>query len=105
MENRYYQAQGIDIGRLAIDLEGTFVAQGFQVQHFGTSDQMTVQMKKGGDFAAILGMQRALTVTMQRAPGGVVVMIGQQKWADKAVAGAVGMVILWPLAFTAGAGA
>jgi ribosomal protein L40E len=32
-------------------------------------------------------------------------MTGQQKWMDKAVVGAVSLLILWPLAFTAGAGA
>ena len=78
---------------------------GYQVQHFGNPDQMTVQMKKGGDFAAILGMQRALTLTMQRVQGGVNAVVGQQKWADKAAVGVVGMLVLWPLAFTAGAGA
>lgn len=105
MENRFYQTQRVDLGRLAVDLERMFVMQGYQVQHFGNPDQMTVQMKKGGDFAAILGMQRALTLTMQRVQGGVNAIVGQQKWADKAAAGVVGMLVLWPLAFTAGAGA
>jgi ribosomal protein L40E len=105
METRYYQAQGIDVDRLANELERMFLMQGYQVQHFGNNDQMTVQIKKGGDFAAIIGMQRALTLTMQRAQGGVLAMIGQQKWADKAAVGVVGMLVLWPLAFTAGAGA
>ena len=105
METRYYQAQGIDIERLGNELEHMFLMQGYQAQHFGNNEQMTVQIKKGGDFAAIIGMQRALTLTMQRSPGGVLAMIGQQKWADKAAVGVVGMLVLWPLAFTAGAGA
>jgi ribosomal protein L40E len=105
METRYYQAQGIDIDRLANELERMFLMQGYQAQHFGNNDQLTVQIKKGGDFAAIIGMQRALTLTMERGPGGVLAMIGQQKWADKAAVGVVGMLVLWPLAFTAGAGA
>lgn len=105
METRFYQAQGLDIQRIATELERMFLMQGYQVQHFGNQDQVTVQLKKGGDFAAIVGMQTALTVTMQRSPGGVMAMIGQQKWADKAAVGVVGMLVLWPLAFTAGAGA
>jgi len=105
MDSRYYQTQRVDLSRLAVDLERMFVMQGYQVQHFGNPDQMTVQMKKGGDFAAILGMQRALTLTMQRVQGGVNAVVGQQKWADKAAVGVVGMLVLWPLAFTAGAGA
>jgi hypothetical protein len=105
MEGRFYHTQHIDLERLARELERLYVMQGYQVQYFGNPDQMTVQMKKGGDFAALLGMQRALTLTMQRMQDGVNTIIGQQKWADKAAVGAVGILVLWPLAFTAGAGA
>src|SRR5215469_3076743 len=108
METRFYQAEGLDIERLAKDLEHMFLSHGYQVQHFGTKEQMTVQMKKGGDFAAIVGMQSALTVTMQRSSDGVMAMIGQQRWVDKAVVGAVGFAaapVLWPLMITAGVGA
>jgi ribosomal protein L40E len=108
MDTRYYQAQGLDIERLAVDLEHMFLSQGYQVQHFGNRDQMTVQMRKGGDLAAIVGMQTALTVMMQRSEGGVLAMVGQQKWVDKAVVGAVGLIaapVLWPLMITAGVGA
>ncbi len=79
--------------------------QGYQVQHFGDRNHTVVQFKKGGEFAAIVGMQAALTLTLQNTPGGIMAVIGQERWADKAAAGAVGMLILWPLAFTAGAGA
>lgn len=105
MESRFYQAQRLDLGRLAEDLERMFLSQGFQVQHFGNNDQMTVQIRKGGDFSAILGLQQALTLTMQRVPEGMNAVVGQEKWADKAAVGIVGMLVLWPLAFTAGAGA
>lgn len=108
METRFYQAEGLDIERLATDLEHMFLSHGYQVQHFGSKEQMTVQMKKGGDFAAIVGMQSALTVTMQRSSSGVQATIGQQKWVDKAVVGAVGFFaapVLWPLMITAGVGA
>jgi hypothetical protein len=107
METRYYQAQGINMERLAADLDRSFASQGFQTQHFGNADYMTVQMKRGGDLAALVGLQAALTVVMQRSPEGVHVMIGQQRWIEKAAVGAVGFFIpiLWPLMFTAGAGA
>ena len=105
METRFYQAQGLDIEPLALEVERGFLGQGYQVQHFGNKDHIVVQIKKGGDFAALVGMRTALTLTLQSASGGVIAVIGQQRWADKAAAGAVGMLILWPLAFTAGAGA
>ena len=106
METRYYQAEGINIERLAVELERMFSAQGYQAQHFGNRDSMTVQLKKGNDIVAIFGLQAVLTVVMQQAPGGLQVTIGQQKWLDKAAVGAVGFFIpaLWPLMLTAGAG-
>jgi ribosomal protein L40E len=108
MTARFYNDPRINIESIAAELEHMFVRQGYQVQHFGNIDQMSVQMKKGGDLVAIIGMQTALTVTMTRSPKGMLAMIGQQKWVDKAVVGAVGLVaapILWPLAITAGVGA
>ncbi len=108
MTTRFYYDPRINIESIAAELEHMFVRQGYQVQHFGNVDQMSVQMKKGGDLVAIIGMQTALTVTMTRSPKGMLAMIGQQKWVDKAVVGAVGLVaapVLWPLAITAGVGA
>ncbi len=80
MSNRLYHDPRINIENVATDLEHTFLSQGYQVQHFGNSDHMTVQMRKGGDLATIIGMQTALTVTMQRSPRGILTMIGHQKW-------------------------
>ncbi len=108
MTTRFYYDPRINVESIAAELEHMFVRQGYQVQHFGNIDQMSVQMKKGGDLVAIIGMQTALTVTMTRSPKGTLAMIGQQKWVDKAVVGAVGLVaapVLWPLAITAGVGA
>ncbi len=104
MESRFYQAQGINLEKLADDMIHMFMMQGYQAQHFANRDSVMVQLKKGGELQALLGMQAALTLTMSRTPGGVLAVIGQQQWVDKAAAGAVGMLILWPLAFTAGAG-
>lgn len=105
MDTRFYRSSGLDIERIARDLEGLYLSQDYQVQHFGNKDHMVVQLKMGSDFEAIIGMQAALTVTLQRFPRGVVATVGQQQWIDKAAAGAIGMLLLWPLAVTAGVGA
>src|SRR5260370_27382408 len=68
-----------------------------------------VQLKKGGDFETLIGMGVALSVIIQRTAGGVLGMIGQQKWMDKAAVGAIGAVglvipVLLPLAVAAGVG-
>jgi hypothetical protein len=108
MDARFYNSDAIDIERLAGDLVNVYLSQGYQAQNIGNKDQMLVQLKKGGDFEAIIGMQAALSLTLQKTSGGVLAMIGQQRWVDKAAVGAVGIVampFLWPLAITAGVGA
>ena len=104
MESRFYQSPDLNIERVALEVEDVFRAQGNQVQHFGNGDQVVVQIRQGGELEAIIGMQAALAVTLQKVSGGVVVTVGQQQWVDKAVVGAVGMFFLWPLIITAGAG-
>src|SRR5690242_7240595 len=105
MDARFYNTEEIDIERLATDLENVYRAQNYQVQQIGNKDQVLVQLKKGGDLEALIGMQAALSVTLQHTGGGTVAMIGHQKWIDKAAVGAVGMLVFWPLAIPAGVGA
>ncbi len=108
MDARFYNSEDIDIERLASDLVSAYQSQGYKAQQIGNRDQVLVQIKKGGDFEAILGMQAVLSVTIQRTSGGVLALIGQQRWVDKAAVGAVGIAVLpllWPLAVTAGVGA
>jgi len=108
MDARFYNSEEIDIEKLANDLVNAYQIQGYQAQQVGNKDQVLVQLKKGGDFEAIIGMQAALSLTLQRTTGGVLAMVGQQRWLDKAAVGAVGIValpVLWPLALTAGVGA
>src|SRR5437763_9041313 len=108
MDARFYNSEEIDIELLANNLENVYRAQGYQVQQIGKREQMMVQLKKGSDFEALIGMQAALSVIIQRSGGGVIAMIGQQKWIEKAAVGAVGIIaapVLWPLMLTAGAGA
>ena len=105
MDARFYNSEEIDIERLATDLENVYRAQNYQVQQIGNKDQMLVQLKKGGDLEALIGMQAALSVTLQHTGGGTLAMIGNQKWIDKAAVGAIGMLVFWPLAIPAGVGA
>ncbi len=107
MDARFYSSDTLNIEQLATDLEKFLRGQGYQTQKIGNDDQMMVQLKKGSDFEALIGMQAALTVTIQRSSGGIMVACGQQKWVDKAAIGVVGFAIpaLWPLMFTAGVGA
>ena len=106
METRFYASEKLDIERLANDLEDIYRLQGYQVQQLGNKEQKLIQLRKGSDVEALVGLQSAVTVTMQCRVGGVLVMIGQEKWIDKAAVGVVGLVVpmLWPLTITAGLG-
>ncbi len=106
MDTRFYNARDINIELLAKDLVRAFLSQGYQAQHMGDREQMLVQLKKGSELEALVGLNAALSLTIQRTSGGVMVMAGQQKWIDKAAVGMVGLVIpaLWPLALTSGLG-
>lgn len=107
MDARFYNTTDLNFERLATDLENFLRTQGYAVQHIGDNEQMMVQLKKGHDLEALLGMQAAVTITFQRSQGGVIVGAGQQKWIDKAAVGAIGIAFppLWPLLITAGIGA
>lgn len=109
MNSRFYTTtQPIELERLVNDAENIFRHQGYQTQRLGNTDNVVVQLKKGGDLEAIVGMQAAISVSFQLTTGGLAVIAGQQKWVDKAAVGAVGLFIapvLWPLVLTAGAGA
>jgi len=107
VDSRFYNSEKIDIERLANDLEKIYRLQGYKVQQIANKEQQIIQLQKGSDFEALVGLQSALTVTIQRTSGGILVMIGQQKWIDKAAVGVVGLAVpmLWPLTITAGFGA
>jgi hypothetical protein len=107
MEARFYNSRDINIEQVAVDLVRAYKAMGYQAQNVGNNEQMIVQLKKGSEFEAIIGMQAALSVTLQRNSNGIMVAIGQQQWIDKAAVGVASLAIplLWPLTFTAGFGA
>jgi hypothetical protein len=107
MDARFYRTSNLDIDQLATDLQNLYRSQGYQTQQISNDDQIMVQLRKGGDLESLLGMQAALTITIQRTGAGVAVAVGQQKWVDKAAVGIAGLAIppLWPLMITAGFGA
>lgn len=109
MDARFYNVkdQQIDIENLANQFVAVYRSQGYAAQYVGHKDNGLIQMKKGGDFEAVIGLQATLSLSLQRTEGGVVVTAGQQKWIDKLTLGAASFLIpvLAPLAITAGFGA
>jgi hypothetical protein len=43
MDTRFYQSPGLDIERIVFEIESMFLAQGYQMQHFGDKGHMVVQ--------------------------------------------------------------
>lgn len=109
MDARFYNVkdQQINIENLANQFVAVYRSQGYAAQYVGNKDNGFIQIKKGGDFEAVIGLQAALSLSLQRTEGGVVVTAGQQKWIDKVTLGAASFLIpaLAPLVFTAGFGA
>ena len=109
MDARFYNLrnQEINIETLANNLVNAYQAQGYRAQYIGNQDHVLVQFKKGSDIEAVIGLQAALSLSLQRTNGGIMATIGQQKWVDKLAVGAASVFIpvLAPLLFTAGFGA
>jgi len=88
-----------------MQLASNLQLRAYQAQWFGSGNQMMVQVRKGSDAAKIFGAQAALTVMLTQHPTGLLVTLGQQRWADKAVVAGVGAFLLWPLLVPAALGA
>ncbi len=91
---------------LLISLQKWLEENGFKQQRLSTEDGATViQVEKRGGWKRVVGMSTALNISMHQVENTINVQIGAGRWADKAVVGAVSLVVLWPLAVTAGFGA
>lgn len=104
METRFYQTQAIDLQALAQNLMFEYQSKGYEAQHFGTPEQITVQLKKESTLRAITGFNKALGITAQHVNDGTLIRVGAQDWVDQITVGAVGLV-LHPLLITAAVGA
>lgn len=80
--------------------------EGFEHQRLATEDKgILLRVEKHGEWKKWVGMSTALDIVFHQIDDTVNVQIGSGRWADKAVVGAVSMVVLWPLAVTASLGA
>ena len=108
---REFSCSSDRLGILITSLEEWLRNQKFIVQTLQIKDGHTLlQIKKSGFFKKSLGMTSTLNILLkQESRHRLIVEIGSgqwaDKWADKAVAGAVGMFLFAPVAVTAGVGA
>jgi hypothetical protein len=105
-KSRRYACASSDGLRVIAEVKSWLDAQGFDSQQMSTEeDGVLLQIKKRGAWRDFVGMSTSLNVAFHHQGDTLTVDIGAGKWIDKAAAGAVSMVILWPLAVTAGFGA
>jgi hypothetical protein len=97
-------APGVDVGDLAPRLASFYESKKLETQVFAGPPAWSVQARSPGWRKAI-GMSTAITVVLRPDGDELCVEIGRAKWGDKALAGAAGMLVLWPLVITAAAGA
>ena len=93
-----------------LDLVGTLQnrlsAGGFEFQRFQMEDGgIVLQIEKVGGWRKVVGMSTAIHIVFHQIENMVNVEIGNGRWLDKAAAGLLSTIILWPLAITAGIGA
>ena len=104
MEALFYQTQDLDLPAIAQALVLEYQAKGYEAQHFGDRNNVTVQLKHESTLRTITGFNKVLAISMERVQNGTFVRVGAQDWVDQIVVGAVGLVI-HPLLITAAIGA
>ncbi len=104
MEALFYQTQDLDLPAIAQALVLEYQGKGFEAQHFGDLNHLTVQLKQESTLRTITGLNKALAISMQRVQSGTLVSVGAQDWVDQIAVGAVGLFIQ-PLLITAAIGA
>lgn len=105
-KQRKYACSPSDTPALISDLKNWLRAQRFDCQQVNTEDHnLVIQVKKQGGWREFVGMATSLNIVFHQSGDDLIVEIGAGKWIDKAAAGVVSLVVLWPLAVTAGFGA
>ncbi len=103
--SRRYPCKAADLPRLIADVTSWLKTEGFHCTQTDAGDQgILLEIKKRGDWRKYVGMETALNILFNLSGDTLTVEIGAGQWIDKAGAGAVGMFVFAPIAFTAGYG-
>ncbi|HET9525172.1 MAG TPA: TIR domain-containing protein [Pyrinomonadaceae bacterium] len=105
--SRRYACSPDVIPQIISDVRGWLNQQDFDTQQISADhDSVLLQIKKRGSWRDLVGMATSLNVVFHAGEENTLtVEIGAGKWIDKAAVGTVSLLILWPLAITAGIGA
>jgi hypothetical protein len=105
-EQRIFIVPNLDLNHLANAIGDWYRGQQFEVQVFAVPGEgMVVQARQPEGWRNVLGMASTLNIGLRYKETTLIIEIGAGKWADKAIAGGVGALFVWPLFFTAAYGA
>ncbi|MBC7234932.1 MAG: zinc ribbon domain-containing protein [Chloroflexi bacterium] len=105
-KERIFYAPQLALQPLADDLEQWLKNRDFETQVMPVEGGgMLIQARREEGWRQVLGMALATNVVVSRAGPNIKVECGQGKWLDKAVVGAVGLLLLWPAMIPAAVGA
>jgi len=105
-QERMFYAPNAELKPLADDLAQWLKGRQFETQVLSVeSGGVLIQGRQEGGWRSVVGMALATNVVLNRTGANIKVEVGQGKWLDKAVVGAVGMLLLWPALIPAAIGA
>ena len=105
MQSRSFQCPISRFQELTRAAQGWLSAEGFKCQRLQMEDGgIVIQIEKGGGWRKVLGVSTAVHIVFHQVENTVNVEIGNGRWLDKAAAGTLSLIILWPLAITGGIG-
>ena len=106
MQSRSFNCPIALFPELTRAVQGWLSAEGFTCQRLQMEDGgIVIQIEKAGEWRKVLGMSTAIHIVFHEAENMLTVEIGQGRWLDKAAAGMLSIIVLLPLAITAGVGA
>jgi hypothetical protein len=96
-----YDAQQVII----VSLKSYLASNSFEVQEFPTSSGIILQARRTGFFRTVTGLSATTNIGIDRANDYFSISFSAGRWADKAIAAGLSLVVLWPLLITSAIGA
>ncbi|MGC8608995.1 MAG: hypothetical protein ACP5UV_03885 [Thermoplasmata archaeon] len=94
---REYQGKNVDPKKLSEAIENYFKEENFITQSAVHPNGYLIQVKKGGIFRTILGMDRAFTIIITGDASNLKVQVGITKWLQNLGVAAIESILLSPL--------
>ncbi len=99
---RTYKSAGVDVPRLVHALVAWYQAGGYAPRVVEPAEnRRVIRVRQAEVWRSVLGISSTLNVTLSAAEDTLAVDIRFGRWVDRALAGTMGLFLLWALFFTA----